>query len=115
VRDRINCWGAAMSFISPALSAVLTSAGLLLPAADEIPTYNLSQSCRSETATAAGDRNCLADEQQARDTLLRQWSRFALADKGNCLQVEETGGAPSYVELLTCLQMAASAKKLQGD
>ena len=104
-----------MSFISPMLSAVLTSAGLLLPASDDMPLYNLSKSCRSETATAAGDRNCLANEQHARETLLRQWSRFAPADKGNCLQVEEAGGAPSYVELLTCLQMAASAKKLPDD
>ena len=97
------------------LSAVLTSAGLLLPASDEMPLYNLSQSCRSETATAAGDRNCRADERQAREALRRQWSRFAPADKGNCLQVEDAGGAPSYVDLLTCLQMAASAKKLPGD
>lgn len=62
---------------------------MLLLASDEMPLYNLSQSCRSETATAVGDRNCLANEQQARETLLRQWSRFAPADKGNCLQVEE--------------------------
>jgi hypothetical protein len=31
------------------------------------------------------------------------------------MRVEESAGAPSYVELLTCLQMAAAAKKLQKD
>ena len=104
-----------MSFVLPPLSAVAIGVGLLLPAADEVPTYNLSPSCRSETINAASDRSCLGDEQHARDRLLGQWSQFAPADKANCLQVEDTAGAPSYVELLTCLQMAAAAKKLPGD
>jgi hypothetical protein len=104
-----------MSFVLPSLSTVAIGVGLLLPAADEVPAYNLSPSCRSETTTAASDRSCLSDEQHARDKLLGQWSQFAPADKANCLQVEDTAGAPSYVELLTCLQMAAAAKKLPGD
>lgn len=104
-----------MSLMSPALAAAIVSSGLLLPAADDVPSYNLSPSCRSETATAAGDRSCLREEQGARDTLQKQWSEFAPIDRARCLQIEETGGAPSYVELLTCLQMAASAKKLPGD
>ena len=104
-----------MPFVLPSLSTVAIGVGLLLPAADEVPTYNLSPSCRSETMTAASDRSCLSDEQHARDKLLRQWSQFAPDDKTNCLQVENTAGAPSYVELLTCLQMAAAATKLPGD
>jgi hypothetical protein len=104
-----------MPFVLPSLSTVAIGVGLLLPAADEVPTYNLSPSCRSETMTAASDRSCLSDEQHARDKLLGQWSQFAPDDKANCLQVEDTAGAPSYVELLTCLQMAAAAKKLPGD
>jgi hypothetical protein len=104
-----------MSFISPALTAVTISVGLLLASADEVPTYNLSPSCRAETASAASDRSCLGDEQKARDTLVSHWSGFAPADRANCVRVEETAGAPSYVELLTCLQMAQAAKKLPGD
>jgi hypothetical protein len=104
-----------VSLLSPALAVVVASAGLLLPAADDVPSYNLSPSCRSETVTASSDRSCLRNEQQARDTLQRQWSQFAPADKANCMRVEESAGAPSYVELLTCLQMAAAAQKLQND
>jgi hypothetical protein len=104
-----------LSLFSPALAGVLVSAGLLLFAADDVPTYDFSPSCRSETMTASSDRSCLGDEQQARDTLQRQWSQFAPADKVNCTRVEESAGASSYVELLTCLQMAASAKKLPND
>jgi hypothetical protein len=104
-----------MPLASPALGVFVVSSGLLVTAADEVPTYNLSPSCRSETVTTASDRSCLLEEQQARDTLLRQWSQFAPADRANCQLVEKTAGAPSYVELLTCLQMAASAKKLPNN
>jgi hypothetical protein len=83
--------------------------------ADEVPAYNLSPSCRNETVTTASDQSCLRNEQQARDTLVKQWFQFAPADRANCQQVEQTAGAPSYVELLTCLQMAAAAKKLPNN
>jgi len=95
--------------------AVVASFGLLLAAADDVPIYNLSPSCRSETTTQAGDQSCLRDEQRAHDTLLQQWSKFAPIDRANCLNVEEVGGAPSYVELLTCLQMAAPANRNSGN
>jgi hypothetical protein len=80
--------------------------------ADDLPNYDLAPSCRIETVTAAGDRSCMRDEQTARATLLEQWSQFAPSDRTRCQQLEESGGAPSYVELLTCLQEAAAAKKL---
>jgi hypothetical protein len=101
-----------MILMSPALSAVVVSSGLLLLAADDVPTYNFSANCRSETATSASEKSCVKEERGARGMLLKQWSQYAPSDRANCRQVEETAGAPSYVELLTCLQMAASAKKL---
>ncbi len=79
--------------------------------ADEVPTYNLSPSCRAETATAASDKSCLKDEQAAREILVKQWSEFAPTERATCTRVEEAGGAPSYVELLTCLQTAKAARK----
>jgi len=79
--------------------------------ADEVPSYDLAPSCRAETITAASDRSCMKDEQAARDALVKQWSQFASSDRVRCGQVEEIGGSPSYVELLTCLQIAAAAKR----
>jgi hypothetical protein len=80
--------------------------------ADDVPNYDLAPSCRAETLTTAGDRSCMRDEQTARVTLLKEWPQFAPSDRARCQQIEESGGAPSYVELLTCLQEAAAAKKL---
>jgi hypothetical protein len=106
--------GVAMSWIS-VLTTVAASSKLLVATADDLPTYNLSPSCRSETTSQAGDQGCLKDEQRAKDTLLQQWSEFSPVDRANCLSVEEAGGAPSYVELLTCLQMAGPAGRHDGN
>jgi hypothetical protein len=80
--------GVAMSFVLPSLSSVAIGVGLLLPAADEVPTYNLSPSCRSETMSAASDRSCLGDEQHARDKLLGKGLLLIERErkKGNCAQ-----------------------------
>jgi hypothetical protein len=80
--------------------------------ADDVPVYNLRPSCQAETVSAASDRSCLNDERAARDVLVKQWSQFTERDRANCRQLQEAGGAPSYVELLTCPQLAVSADKL---
>ncbi len=93
------------------MAATFALVGGRSSSADEVPTYNLSPSCRAETATAASDKSCMKDEQAAREILLKQWSEFAPTDRTTCARVEEAGGAPSYVELLTCLQTAKAARK----
>jgi hypothetical protein len=40
-------------------------------------------------------------------------SRYSAQDKSRCSGFVTTGGAPSYVELLTCLEMAKQAKELR--
>jgi hypothetical protein len=54
----------------------------------------------------------MKDEQAARVTLAPQWEKFAASDRATCTQNETTGGSPSYVELLTCLQIARDARAL---
>jgi hypothetical protein len=45
------------------------------------------------------------DEQQALQQLGSQWSKFTASSRANCSASESVGGTPSYVSLLTCLQM----------
>jgi hypothetical protein len=45
------------------------------------------------------------DENRARQQLGSQWSKFSAASKAQCIPLEGIGGDPSYVSLLTCLQM----------
>ena len=50
------------------MAATFALVGGRSSSADEVPTYNLSPSCRAETATAASDKSCMKDEQAARDS-----------------------------------------------
>jgi hypothetical protein len=55
---------------------------------------------------------CLKTEREARDQLTREWANFAVADRSLCTQTATMGGAPSYVELITCLEMKRDVAQL---
>ena len=102
-------------------SAVLLAlAGTLLSTvADNLPTLNVEAGCRA--AAKMGDslsldatlRQCLADEKSARDELEKQWTQFPVALRQRCVTTTETGGDPSYVEVLVCLQMGRDAAQME--
>ena len=92
----------------------LASAGAA--AAERVPELNVKQSCREAQAVSAdGDaRNsgdgqpdtykaCMQDETQAHDQLAQRWSKFKPNNRRNC--VAQANPSPSYVEILTCLEM----------
>jgi hypothetical protein len=91
--------------------------------ADEVPTFDVRKSCKADVqafqGTAGGQANpnaCLADEQTARATLVSQWTQFAPETRSRCAQmVGDSAGPQSYVELLTCLQMAKDVQSLPKE
>ena len=98
-------------------SVVLGLGGtLLLTVADKVPSLNVEPACRA--AAKMGDslsldttlRQCLADEKSARDQLEKEWTQFAPALQQRCVDTTQTGGDPSYVEVLVCLQMGRDAR-----
>jgi hypothetical protein len=84
--------------------------------ADDVPKLDFTKSCRTDVAAypgGGGNKACLADEESARKTLVAQWNRFSPASKARCTSmVTDMIGDQSYVELLTCLQMARDVKGL---
>ncbi len=52
---------------------------------------------------------CSQDEAEALEQLKANWARFTGVDKSTCLSVATVAGFASYVELLTCLEMAREA------
>jgi hypothetical protein len=90
--------------------------------ADEVPMFDLKQTCKTDTqafqGTASGqasDTACVKDEQRARATLVSEWAQYAPASKRECVQLQGDGSGPqSYVELLTCLQIAKDVKGLKA-
>jgi hypothetical protein len=80
--------------------------------ARDFPNLNVGPNCRS----ASDRQKCMADEQTAREQLVREWEQFARGDKASCTQtVSDIAGSQSYVELLTCLEMARDARKLPKE
>lgn len=103
-----------MRAVLPSLVAVALSLGASVAVAQEVPTLDVAPLCRAQ-AKAAQDLAdaCLADEKRARDELVRRWTEFAAADRTRCTgMVKSTAAAQSYVELLTCLQIALDVKGL---
>jgi hypothetical protein len=91
----------------------------LVAAADTIPNLNLEPTCRA--ARSAGvflERTkdaCLRSEHKARDQLRDQWAQFHAADRARCRASTSAGGIPSYVELLTCLEISKLARDLPDE
>ena len=98
----------------PLLAAAMTL-GLqpMVAFADEVPTYDVRATCRGEAQDVATSRTtaCVTQEQKARETLVSQWGQFAPESRTTCIQAQ-AGFSPSYVELLTCLQIAREVKGL---
>jgi hypothetical protein len=105
--------------------AMLTAAGATVvfaqsfhALADDVPTFDLRKTCKADVQayqnTAGGqasDPGCLRDEQEARATLVSQWKQFTPASIRECVGLQgDAAGPQSYVELLTCLQMASEKK-----
>lgn len=77
--------------------------------ADEVPRFNIKAICGEAPSLGQNaqttDQGCLHDETLARIQLEQQWSGFKPHQRENCLREVSIGGPPSYVALLTCLQM----------
>ena len=84
--------------------------------ADDVPKLDFSKSCRADVAAypgGGGNKACIRDEQRAQKTLVSQWKRFSPQSRTRCTSmVTDLVGSQSYVELLTCLQMARDVQSL---
>ncbi len=49
-------------------------------------------------------RGCMQDEMNAKDQLAKNWGKFKPYDKQSCVE-QARAPSPSYVEVLTCLEM----------
>jgi hypothetical protein len=101
------------------LTAIALSWQPIVAIADDVPTYDVRDTCRAESAQDASTgaaAACLADEQKARETLVAQWTQFPPETRTSCMELEGgITGVRSYVELLTCLQIAKQAKDMPKE
>lgn len=82
-------------------------------AAKTVPHFAIAPVCRTDLASRAA---CRRDQCEARAHLQRQWQQFSRDLRASCTRQARIGGAPGYVELLDCLQIAEAAGVLpQSD
>ena len=104
----------------PPLGTLVVGSQLLIAVAGGVPTIDLKNTCGHaaglQTTTTQNDIDiCLKDEQEARAAIIKEWAKFSAADKSYCLQMATTGYLPSYVELITCLEMSTFAKTVPAQ
>lgn len=105
-------------------SPALLLAAILAAHAQEVPVLDVEPVCRgiAQQASTAGERGgpdlslsqCVKSEQAMREKLVKEWPLFASADKANCVGEEKMGPLPSYTDLVSCLEMARDASKLDA-
>ena len=71
-----------------------------------VPQFNVVRECRYEGDSGAIFERCSQDETAALAQLRTEWAQFAATDQKTCMVTTTIGGFASYVELLTCLEMA---------
>ena len=87
-------------------------------ASNAVPAFDAKEACQgTEVAAVFPGRNietCINSEEATRDQLKKRWSEFPAADKAECVSASKIGGSPSYIELLTCLEMARDVERMRS-
>lgn len=93
------------------LVSLSLAAGPIVPIADGPPRFDIERSCRQVADPGMGVGRpagaCRDDERKAQEQLQRQWTSYPAASRNTCVEGASLGGPPSYVQVLTCLEMAA--------
>jgi len=98
-------------FFQVLAAAILLMLSANIGTAQQLPHFDIEATCREAQPLGPEDRDpyqgCMKDEGIARSELQRQWTRFDAGNRDTCVEETGLGGYPSYVEVLTCLQMYA--------
>ncbi|HEY6024331.1 MAG TPA: hypothetical protein VIV34_09160 [Pseudolabrys sp.] len=103
----------------PAFLPVILAMSHITLVADTIPKFDVARTCRP--AAVAGTMPgreasaCQKDENDARSKLEQDWAHYSAAQRTQCASFAALDHAPSYVELLTCLEMAKQAAELPPE
>jgi hypothetical protein len=88
----------------------------LVPVSDRVPVVDVEILCRDVSADdkasglAQDASACVSDERAAQQQLDSIWATIPSGPRESCESLAMSGGGQSYVDLLTCLQMAGWIK-----
>jgi hypothetical protein len=83
---------------------------LTIPVSDHVPQLNVEAMCKTVVGSekaGEGYDTCMRDENDARQQLNTLWLTSSDTVRKECVGEATAGGSDSYVDLLTCLQMAS--------
>jgi hypothetical protein len=92
--------------------AAIVAVPLVIAVTDPVPNFNLSALCGGDGMRGADV--CVKAETAARDDLAKQWAQFPTADRARCVQLATISKMPSYVQVLTCLELARDARQINA-
>jgi hypothetical protein len=92
-----------------ALGNICRGCSPIIPVRD-LPRYDIARTCPA--GAGQGNDVCRSDEERARQTLQEQWGTFTAKARSDCVQTNEIGGRPSYVQLGICLKTTQIAPTL---
>ncbi len=101
------------------IAAAALAGQLVLVATDKVPALDMRPTCNAAATSDPTQKTtfqaCINTEQSARGALEGQWLSFPAADRRACSAETQSGGPPSYVELLVCLEDAKAVRELEGN
>jgi hypothetical protein len=93
----------------PPLPAALVAISFIIDAAEQVPKFDLRAVCGGENSGS-----CVTGETAARDQLAKQWAEFPAAERTRCVRLTTMSKMPSYVQVITCLEMTRDARRSPG-
>jgi hypothetical protein len=102
----------------PGLLPIILAGSYIVLAAERMPELDIGPSCRAAATIGVKGRDeevCKRVEQEARNKLDQDWGKFNATQRAHCLALTTAGGPASYVELLTCLELAKAASELPAE
>lgn len=106
---------------APALAALLLGVIAGPARADAVPDLDVERTCQSAQVanTSISDQanydGCLRSEREAKKEAERRWGSYTPAAKQQCRNQFKAGGYPSYVEMVTCLELASGTVPTQSS
>jgi hypothetical protein len=102
-------------FSKVALPLAAVVLGATAAAAQGVPTLNLTAVCRplgdNDFSMQIDTQRCMRSENEARDKLAKDWSKYKASDRSLCTETAKLGGMESYVQLITCLELQVDVEK----
>jgi hypothetical protein len=95
-----------MRAIAAGLILALSAAPVL---AESVPRIDFMKVCRSTSGSPVNKdqlKTCLDSEGKVRDELAQNWGKYSAASRAQCTSGLQGAYHPSYIELISCLEMA---------